>query len=252
MFEKFKTPSMFLYRRPPLAAYDNGVFTALSFQTDYGVSYAVPLYECYDLPYATIRLEIGGCDLAQYMTKMMKERGHYFFEDHHCCYPDFYKKWCYVAEDYKKEEEMFTSNKEISTTVSNKSITLGKERFQCPEALFQPSLMGINLPGIHDTIYESIMKCDKDLRNDLFNNIVLSGETATFKGIADRVQHEISKLAPSYKVKVINPPNHTKYSSWIGGTIVATTEIFNTQWWFTKNEYDDYGPSAIHQIYYTF
>merc|ERR1712013_502756 len=37
-------------------------------------------------------------------------------------------------------------------------ITIGNERFRCPEALFQPSFLGMESCGIHETTYNSIMK----------------------------------------------------------------------------------------------
>lgn len=50
-------------------------------------------------------------------------------------------------------------------------------RFRAPEALFQPSLLGLEANGIHETTYNSIMKCDLDIRKDLYGNIVMSGGT---------------------------------------------------------------------------
>merc|ERR1712032_286014 len=44
------------------------------------------------------------------------------------------------------------------------AITIGNERFRCPEALFQPSFLGMEACGIHETTYNSIMKCDVDIR----------------------------------------------------------------------------------------
>merc|ERR1712080_72470 len=41
---------------------------------------------------------------------------------------------------------------------------IGNERFRCPEALFQPSFLGMEACGIHETTYNSIMKCDVDIR----------------------------------------------------------------------------------------
>merc|ERR1712130_149165 len=35
-------------------------------------------------------------------------------------------------------------------------ITIGNERFRCPEALFQPSFLGMEACGIHETTYNSI------------------------------------------------------------------------------------------------
>merc|ERR1712190_336016 len=91
-------------------------------------------------------------------------------------------------------------------------ITIGNERFRCPEALFRPSFLGMETAGVHETTYNSIMKCDVDIRKDLSANIVLSGGTTMYAGIADRVSKEITALAPaSMKVKIIAPPER-KYS----------------------------------------
>merc|ERR1712217_363965 len=86
-------------------------------------------------------------------------------------------------------------------------ITIGNERFRCPEALFQPSFLGMEACGIHETTYNPIMKCDVDIRKDLYANTVMSGGTTMYPGIADRMQKEITALAPStIKIKIIAPP----------------------------------------------
>merc|ERR1719342_1974439 len=69
--------------------------------------------------------------------------------------------------------------------------------FRCPEALFQPSFLGMEACDIHETTYNSIMKCDVDIRKDLYANTVMSGGTTMYPGIADRMQKEITALAPS-------------------------------------------------------
>jgi actin len=119
-------------------------------------------------------------------------------------------------------------------------ITVGSERFRCPEVLFQPSMVGMEANGIHDTTFNSIMKCDVDIRKDLYSNIVLSGGTTMFPGIADRMTKEITALAPSaMKIKVVAPPER-KYSVWIGGSILASLSTFQ-QMWISKSEYDESG-----------
>uniref|UniRef100_F7FL35 Actin alpha 1, skeletal muscle n=1 Tax=Ornithorhynchus anatinus TaxID=9258 RepID=F7FL35_ORNAN len=100
--------------------------------------------------------------------------------------------------------------------------------------------------GIHETTYNSIMKCDIDIRKDLYANNVLSGGTTMYPGIADRMQKEITALAPStMKIKIIAPPER-KYSVWIGGSILASLSTFQ-QMWITKQEYDEAGPSIVHR-----
>jgi len=100
--------------------------------------------------------------------------------------------------------------------------------------------------GIHETTYNSIMKCDIDIRKDLYANIVLSGGTTMYEGIAERITKEITNLAPpSMKVKVVAPPER-KYSVWIGGSILASLSTFQ-QMWISKEEYEESGPGIVHR-----
>ncbi|XP_069343411.1 actin, gamma-enteric smooth muscle-like isoform X4 [Eulemur rufifrons] len=108
------------------------------------------------------------------------------------------------------------------------------------------SFIGMESAGIHETTYNSIMKCDIDIRKDLYANNVLSGGTTMYPGIADRMQKEITALAPStMKIKIIAPPER-KYSVWIGGSILASLSTFQ-QMWISKPEYDEAGPSIVHR-----
>ena len=90
------------------------------------------------------------------------------------------------------------------------------------------------------------MKCDVDMRKDLYSNIVLSGGSTMFPGIDIRMQKEITNYAPpTMKIKVIAPPNR-KYSTWIGGSILASLSSFQ-QMWISKAEYDESGPPIVHR-----
>uniref|UniRef100_A0A2K6QA52 Actin alpha cardiac muscle 1 n=1 Tax=Rhinopithecus roxellana TaxID=61622 RepID=A0A2K6QA52_RHIRO len=105
---------------------------------------------------------------------------------------------------------------------------------------------GIVLDTGDGTVYNSIMRCDIDIRKDLFANNVLSGGTTMYPGIADRMQKEITALAPpTIKIKIIAPPER-KYSVWIGGSILASLSTFQTMW-ITKEEYDESGPGIVHR-----
>merc|ERR1712093_146872 len=96
--------------------------------------------------------------------------------------------------------------------------------------LFQPSFIGKEASGIHDTTFQSIMKCDVDIRKDLYANVVLSGGTTMFPGIGERMTKELTALAPStMKIKVVAPPER-KYSVWIGGSILSSLSTFQQMW----------------------
>jgi actin-related protein len=90
------------------------------------------------------------------------------------------------------------------------------------------------------------MKCDVDIRKELYGNVVLSGGTTMYPGISERLHKELTLLAPAaIKVKVVAPPER-KYSVWIGGSILSSLSTFQ-QMWITKEEYDDSGPSIVHR-----
>lgn len=44
---------------------------------------------------------------------------------------------------------------------------------------------------MHELTYNSIMKCDVDVRRDLYGNVVMSGGTTMYTGIADRLAKEL-------------------------------------------------------------
>ncbi len=52
------------------------------------------------------------------------------------------------------------------------------------------------LLGLHELLYRTINDCDVDVRKDLYNNIVLSGGTTMYKGLPERLNSELIKLAP--------------------------------------------------------
>jgi actin-related protein len=79
-------------------------------------------------------------------------------------------------------------------------------------------------------LYSSIMKCDIDLRRDLASNILLSGGTTMYPGIAERLQKELAALAPSnMRVRVRAYPER-KFSVWMGGSVLASLSSFNHLW----------------------
>ena len=241
MFETFSVPATYALNSGLLSLLSSGRTTAVTVDIGHGVCSVVPACEGYVLPHASCQLNIGGRELTDNLARLLVQEGHAFSVGKiHA--PDIKEKLCYVVANNQIADGVSKPYKLEDGTI----ISVTDEcQYMCPEALFQPSLLGMSSAGIHEITYNSIMKCDEDIRKEMFSNIVLSGGSTLFPGFAERLKNEITALAPpTMKVKVIAPPER-KYFKWIGGSIVASLSAFQ-QFWITKQEYDESGLSVVH------
>ena len=85
---------------------------------------------------------------------------------------------------------------------------------------------------------------DIDLRKDFLENVILSGGTTMYTGLADRLKAEITKLAPAgANVKVIASADR-KYAVWKGASTLASLSTFSSLW-ITKEDYEESGAEII-------
>jgi actin-related protein len=245
MFETFNTPAMYVAIQAVLSLYASGRTTGIVVDSGVSVTHIVPIYEGYTLPQAICRLDLAGNDLTDYLLKLLTESGSFPATAERRLACNIKEKLCYVALDFEHEMNAAASSSAYELP-DGQVITVGSESFRAPEALFQPSLLRVESPGIHEITFSSITRSGVDIRKYLYGNVVLSGGTTLFPGIADRLQKELTSLAPSVvKVNVIAPPER-QFSAWVGGSILASLSAFPGMW-ISREDYNESGPSIVHR-----
>ena len=244
IFEVFNIPAFYMAAQPVLSLYSSGKTTGLVIDSGDGISSAVPIYEGYALPYSIKTLNIGGRDLTEYFMQLLKQKGCNFntLTEKEIA-RDIKEKVCFISLNEKEDQASIEKNYEMP---DGKTLSITNERYACPEALFSPELLGLEMEGIHIIANRCIMKSDVEIRKELYYNIILCGGNTLFPGLPERIVKEMAGLAGSAnKVKVSSPPERL-YSVWMGGSILASLATFQ-QMWITKAEYEESGPTIVHR-----
>lgn len=197
MFNTFEVPKMYLGNQAVMSLYATGRTTGTVLDSGEGVTHAVPIYEGYAIPHAIQTISLSGKDLTEYLHKLL-----------HAKHPDkisddpsdlaqvklIKEKMCIVALDFDADLKNATEHSSIEKRYKlpgEKELVLKEERIKCTELLFNPITAGKDIDGIHKYTHDAIMKCDNDIKKDLFKNIVLAGGCTMFFGMKERMKKEI-------------------------------------------------------------
>lgn len=192
-----------------------------------GVSHVVPVYEGFALPHAVTRSNVAGRDVTDRLQLLLRRGGctlqtsserdivRQIKED--CCRVSFNPR----GEGSSGIQEYRLPDGEM--------VNVGSEAHEAPEVLFQPDLIGSEEAGVQTCLHQSLMRSDRDLRSVLYKHIVLAGGSTLFKGFGDRLLNDLRKVAPDGTKIIISAPPQRKWSTWVGGSILAALNTFNVR-----------------------
>lgn len=114
----------------------------------------------------------------------------------------------------------------------NTSISVGRERFEAPECLFNPALLDMDDEGLCEMLFSSLNESPLDCQRALVGNVTLSGGTTMFPGLSSRVEKELKDIYVREKFKgdraglqripiLVNDPPTRKHGVFIGASFVA-------------------------------
>jgi len=262
MFETYGFQGVHCSIQAVLTLYAQGLLTGVVVDSGDGVTHIVPVYEGFALPQSIRRLDVAGRHLTEYMIKLLLLRGYTFnrtadFE----VVREIKEKVCYVGYDLELEKKLALETTTVTqsyTLPDGRVIKVGAERFEAPEALFDPALVDVEAKGLAGQVFESINACDISTRPDLYKHIVLSGGSTMYPGLPSRLEKEIKQLyltniakgdtaqAAKLKLRIEDPPRR-KHMVFLGGSVLADIMKDKEAFWMTKAEYEEKGIDHVLQ-----
>lgn len=269
-FESFQVPLYYSVCNSLLTLYASGKVNGIVVDSGEGQSSVVPICDGSIMTFSQGMDDLAGETLTQILMKSLNQGDDNSLEIEgknnskrisYSAAKDIKEKYLRVSMNYAKDAQDLgkvnnnglggdisgAMNSSTMVTLPDNSIVhLGDLSVKIPETLFRPENFGLKNPGIHELIYDSLLKNDLDVRRELANNIIISGGNSLFSNYNERIQKELSLLLPSIlKIRCVNLSDKL-YAQWLGGAIVSALSIFQPMW-ITRAEYDECGPSVIHR-----
>lgn len=264
MFETFEFSHVNISIQAMLTLYAQGLFTGVVVDTGDGVTHTVPVFDGYVPQNLIKRLNIAGRHLTDYLIKLLLLRGYAFnrtadFET----IRQIKEKFCYVAHDISIERRLAletTVLEESYTLPDGRVIKIGRERFEAPEALFNPDLLDVETKdgGMASMVFRMIQEADMDTRRAYYKHIVLSGGSSMYPGLPSRLEKDITDLylqqvlngdesrLKKFKLRIEDPPRR-KHMVFLGGSVLADLMREREEFWMNKNDYDELGVARLLQ-----
>lgn len=236
LFEKWNVPSLAFVNSALLDLFASGRQTGLALQSG-NYTRAVPVFEGKVLEQHALGLAIGGMRLDAFTRESLVARG-YSFNSPYADDPlvrDIKEQLMEIREsplaieNSAEFEEFYEKEYELP---DGQTITIKQEVPRIGESFFQPEILGSSdhdeasgRPGVHMLVHDSITKCDENMRNDLFGNIVISGGSILFPGFSKRLELELNALTRRDCEVKVSSDGARKYQTFLGGCLYATASL---------------------------
>ncbi|XP_049731765.1 actin-like protein 9 [Elephas maximus indicus] len=250
-FEALRSPAMYVASQSVLSVYAHGRVSGLVVDTGHGVTYTVPVFQGNNLPHATERLDLAGIHLTAFLAEVLRGSGLALGQQDLETVESIKHRYCYVASDFLKEQARPEQEcRQVLKLPDGRTVTLGKELFQCPELLFSPpEIPGLSPVGVPTMAKQSLRKVALEVRADVAQNVLLCGGSSLFPGFEGRFRAELLRSLPPEAHVVVAAQPMRNFSVWIGGSILASLRAFQSCW-VLREQYEEQGPYIVYRKCY--
>jgi actin-related protein len=245
LFEKFNAPFIFITNGAVLSSYGAFKYSGFVLDCGYDSSTVVPVSNGYPYSSCIQTIDVGGKDVSEFLLKMLVNKG---YEEQKIKNNIKYikEKYCFIE---NKNNSKYNNNEITKLNLPDGTeINMEKEKFLCTEVLFHPEMINKTVGGIQNTVCSSISAIDHFTKNKFEgNNLIIAGGSTLFGGFSERLGIEIGKYyGGKYKDRMnIITIKERNNLQWIGASTYSLMQIFKGLC-TTREEYDNYGPSAVH------
>jgi actin beta/gamma 1 len=253
--EPFRAGHVCVAHAPLLALSACGLRTGLVVDLGHAMTTVTPVYESMVIHSSRQQLPLAGQDItAQLGTLLSQSTGVNFVSSPslRVAARHIKERFAYVASDLVEEKKKFNIPAAVALLrksymlADGSTVELTDERFLCAEILFEPGLIGLDVPGLAELIKKAVMSCDDGgVRGELLRHVLVCGGTSLLPGLSSRVQHTLSHLFPDYPIHVIDFSKRN-FSTWIGGSMLASAPNLVHQL-ISSDDWKKQGPSIISQ-----
>lgn len=247
MMEKFHLPGLYIGNSAALSFCGMRDTTGTGIVVDIGYthSYAVPIYNYFPIRKASRVINFGGKYLTEYLHQQLIEKDYSFFRSKNSIptVNNIKENFTYVPEEYEEDLYKAYNTSSIRRNYNlpvGTNIFINEERFLCTKLLFEPSIIDLECDTIHDMTNKSIQSCVREIRGKIFKNIKITGGTSRIPGFLQKFNVEMIMLEPPYVRARVYAHDNIRYSTWVGGSILASSDPFQSKI-ITKEEYHEFG-----------
>ncbi|EFC43660.1 hypothetical protein NAEGRDRAFT_44602 [Naegleria gruberi] len=240
LFESLKVPSLFFEHQSVLSMFGAGKLTGVLIDSGYGITHTIPFFEGIPLRDAIEVSNFGSQDLDQFlMNCLINLSDNLKINQIKQCIKNIKEELCFI-----KADPLAHSDCKPYELPDGTMVALRNELFEGGELFFKHQLADKSFHGIHQMAHRSILKCEPEIRKDLYSNVVLTGGNCKLFGIEHRLKREMKSLTGK-QIKIHSTHYHDKEClSFIGGSIITSISTMDEAW-ITKKEWDEIGPDAF-------